>query len=215
MRKAILGLQLFAGFYPLNPNLGQVMQSHVEGVSVDLSYLAHFQVSAANAVAADTDAVHAAITCSADSVVAVATGFTAPPVPRNITATAGGTAGDIKAVQVTVTGTNYADEVITETLPAFTVDTAGSVVGNKAFKTVTGVSIPAMDGAGATVTIGFGDKLGLPFKLSHNTVIATYLDNVKEGTAATVAVSSTAVDGNTIDLNSALNGKVVDSYLFV
>lgn len=204
-----------SGFYPYNPNLGQVMQSGVEGVSIDRAFIAHFQVSAANAVAADTDAVHAAITASDTEETEVTTGFTAPAVPRNITATAGGTAGDIKAVQVVVTGTNYADEVITETLPAFTVDTAGSVVGAKAFKTVTKVEIPAMDGAGATVAIGFGDLLGLPFKLAHNTVLAAYLNNVKEGTAPTVAVSATALESNTIDLNSALDGHVVDAYLIV
>lgn len=64
-----------------------------------------------------------------------------------------------------------------------------------------------------TATIGWGDILGLPFLLSHNTVLAAYLDNALEATAPTVAVSATAVSGNTIDLNSALNGKNVDVYL--
>jgi hypothetical protein len=72
-----------------------------------------------------------------------------------------------------------------------------------------------MDGADVTVTIGFGDKLGLPFKLAHNTVLFAFLDNTKEGTAPTVAVSATDFEGNTIDLNSALAGKVVDAYLVV
>ena len=129
----------------------------------------------------------------------VTTAITNPSVPRNITATAGGTNTDIKAVQVTITGTNCMDEVITEVLPVFTVDTAGTVIGSKAFKTVTSISIPAMDGAGATVAIGFGEKLGLPYKLVHNTVLKTYLGNVLEGTAATVTTSTTAIDGNTID----------------
>ena len=200
------------GFYPFNPKLGQVMQTAVEGVNVDHAFMAHFQVSAANAVAAAAAGVLAAAATSTAATV-IETGFTNPAVPRNITATAGGTAGSIKAVQVKITGTNYADEVITEDLPAFTVDTAGIVVGSKAFKTVTKVEIPAMDGAGATVAIGFGDKLGLPFKLAHNTVLDAFLDNTKEGTAPTVAVSATAIESNTIDLDSALNGKVVDAYL--
>jgi hypothetical protein len=204
------------GFYPFNPLLGQLMQTGVEGVSVDRGFLAHFQVSAANAVAADNDAVHAAIACSADTTVTVETEFTAPAVPRNISATvACATAANIKAVQVKVTGTNYADEVITEDLPAFTAGTAGTVSGNSAFKTVTKVEIPAMNGADVTVTIGFGDTLGLPFKLAHNTVLFAFLDNTKEGTAPTVAVSATDFEGNTIDLNSALAGKVVDAYLIV
>lgn len=203
------------GFYPFNPLLGQLMQTGVEGVSVDRGFLAHFQVSAANAVAADADGVHAAIACSADTTVTVETGFTAPAVPRSITATAGGTAGSIKAVKVKVYGTNYLDEAISEELDAFTVDTAGVVESDKAFKTVTKVEIPAMDGAGVTVTIGFGDKLGLPFKLAHNTVLFAFLDNTKEGTAPTVTTSATDFEGNTLDLNSALAGKVVDAYLIV
>lgn len=203
------------GFYPFNPLLGQLMQTGVKGVSVDRGFLAHFQVSAANAVAADADGVHAAIACSADTTVTVETGFTAPAVPRSITATAGGTAGSIKAVKVKVYGTNYLDEAISEELDAFTVDTAGVVESDKAFKTVTKVEIPAMDGAGVTVTIGFGDKLGLPFKLAHNTVLFAFLDNTKEGNAPTVTTSATDFEGNTLDLNSDLAGKVVDAYLIV
>lgn len=66
-----------------------------------------------------------------------------------------------------------------------------------------------------TVAVGWGDKLGLPYKLAHNTVFKTYLDNTLEGTEPTVAVSATALESNTIDLNSALNGTVVDAYLIV
>lgn len=67
------------------------------------------------------------------------------------------------------------------------------------------------------VSVGWNDKLGLPFKLSHNTVIPgmTFLNNTREGTEPTVTVSATAIESNTIDLNSALNGTIVDSYLAV
>jgi len=200
--------------YPYNHKMGQKIQTDVDGVAVDRSFMAHFQVPAASAVLGTAAAAHAAIACAVTPVV-VTTAFTNPAAPRNVTATAGGTAGDIKAVQVVVEGTNYADEVITETLPAFTVDTAGIVTGSKAFKTITKVTIPAMDGAGATVTIGFGAKLGLPYKLTHNTVLHAFLDNAREGTAPTVTVSATALESNTITLNSALNAKIVDAYLIV
>ncbi len=143
------------------------------------------------------------------------TGITNPSVPRNITATAGGTTGDIKAVQVIVEGTNYNGDVITETLPAFTADTAGTVTGNKAFKTVTKITIPPHDGTGATTAIGFGSKLGLPYKLAHNTCLEAFIDNEKEGTAPTVATSETAIESNTITLNTSLSGKVVDAYFIV
>jgi len=200
--------------YPYNHKMGQRIQTDADGVALDRSFLAHFQVAAADAVLGTAAAAHAAITCALTPVVTT-TGFTNPAAPRNVTATAGGTAGDIKAVQVVIEGTNYAGEAISETLPVFTVDTAGIVTGSKAFKTITKVTIPAMDGAGATVSVGFGAKLGLPYKLTHNTVLHAFLDNAREGTAPTVAVSATVLESNTITLNSALNAKVVDAYLIV
>lgn len=199
---------------PYDISQGQSLTTDAKNVSVDRSFLAHFQVSATNATVASTIGVHAAVTSTA-STSNVTTGITNPSVPRNITATAGGTATDIKAIQVVIEGTNYNDEVITETLPAFTVDTAGTVTGSKAFKTVTKITIPAHDGTGATTAIGFGEKLGLPYKLAHNTIQSAYLDNTKESTEPTVTVSATSLESNTIDLNSALNSKVVDVYLFV
>lgn len=141
----------------------------------------------------------------------IATEITDPPCARNVSATAGGTAGDIKAVQVTVYGTNMLDEEISEVLPAFTVDTAGTVLGNKAFKKVTSFSTPAMDGLGATVSLGFGDKLGIPYKLSRNSLQykQTFLNDVVESTEPAVTVSATAIESNTLDLNSVLNGSAV------
>lgn len=201
----------------INARMEQNIATDAVAILADRAFCAHLQWAATEALVASTTGVHAAITAAADAATVVTTGFTQPICAKNITATAGGTAGDIKAVQVIVEGTNMADEVITETLPVFTVDTAGTVVGSKAFKTVTKVTIPAMDGTGATVAIGYGEKLGLPFKLAHNTVLTgmTFKDNTREGTEPTVAVSAIALESNTIDLNSALNSKVVDTYLMI
>lgn len=203
-------------FYPFNPNslAGAQQQTDVAGVLLSRAFLAHFQVSAAHAVAASNTGVHAAVT-DTGAPQTITTGLTSPAVPRNITATAGGTAGDIKAIQVTVTGTNFQDEVISETLPVFTVNTAGTVEGAKAFKTVTSVTIPAHDGTGATTAIGWGDKLGLPDMLPHNTVLHAFLADVREATAPTVVADADEVEKNTVDLNSALNGTAVDIYYLV
>ncbi len=200
--------------YPYNPNVSSKLQTDTPGVTVVRMQMAHLQVAAANATVASTTGIHAAVTDTGSQQV-VTTAITQPSVPRNITATAGGTATDIKAIQVIVAGTNYAGAAITETLPAFTVDTAGTVTGSKAFKTVTSITIPAHDGTGATTAIGFGEKLGLPDKLPHNTVLAAFLGDTKEGTAPTVAASATALESNTVDLNSALNSSVVDIYYMV
>lgn len=169
---------------------------------------------AADVPAASTTGVHAAVQDTGEQQV-VTTAIANPAVPRNLTATAGGTAGDIKAIQVTVAGTNALDAAISETLPVFTENTAGTVVGNKAFKTVTSITIPAHDGTGATTAVGWGDKLGIGHKLPRNTVVAASLNNVREGTAPTVAVSSSAIEENTVDLNSALDGTAVDVLFFI
>lgn len=164
---------------------------------------------------ASTTAVHAALAVLASGgPQVVTTGITNPDAPRALTATTGGTAADVAAVQVTVTGTDITGATITETLPIFTLNTATTVTGSKAFKTVTSYSVPAMDGTGATVAIGTAEKLGLPVCLARNTVIAAYLAGTKEGTAPTVAVSSTELASNTADLNSTLNGGavIVDLY---
>lgn len=165
-------------------------------------------LTTAQAAAASATGVHAAITDTGAPQV-VTTAITNPPYPRNITATAGGTAGDIKAIQVIVEGTNINDEVITETLPAFTVDTGGIVTGSKAFKTVTKITVPAHDGTGATTAIGFGVKLGLPEPLPTNTVLFANLNNVREGTLPTVAAHASVVESNTVQLSTALNGTAV------
>mgnify|MGYP001298806143 CR=1 FL=1 len=198
-----------SGFYPYNPGMGQEMQTDVEGVNVDRAFLAHFQVSAANAVATSNTGVHAAVTLTA-AAQDVATAITNPAVPRNliVKGNAAGITGN-----VVITGTNYADAAISETIA---LSGASAVEGNKAFKTVTNINLPAKTNeSGDTVSVGWGDKLGLPYKLAHNTVLVAFLGNTKEGTAPTVAVSSSAVESNTVDLNSALNGSLVDVYLLV
>jgi len=157
---------------------------------------------------ASTTGIHAAVTDNG-APQTVTTGINQPDVPRNITATAGGTAGDIKAIAVIITGTNAEDVVITETLGVFTENTPGTVAGLKAFKTVTSILIPAHDGTGATTAIGFGDVVGLGHRLARNTVPAAFLANTVESTAPAVVVSATDIESNTADLNSALNSTQV------
>lgn len=167
-----------------------------------------FSRSLGSPAAASTTAVHAAVTDNGSQQL-VTTGITQPDVPRNITATAGGTSADVKAVQVIVAGTNSEGVSITETLPAFTVNTTGTVTGSKAFKTVTSITIPAHDGTGATTAIGTGSKLGVGQRLTRNSVQNAYFGGTKEGTAPTVATSSSAVESNTVTLNSSLDGSAV------
>lgn len=195
--------------YPINHKMGQKIQSDAPGVAVDRAFIARFQVAAADAVAQDLVSVMAATPLTA-ATQAITAGLTSPAVPRSVRVkgNAAGITGD-----VVITGTNYADEEITETIA---LSGSNTVEGVKAFKTITKVDLPVETNVGTdTVSIGLGNKLGLPYKSAHNTVLAAYRDNAKEVTAPTVATSTTALESNTILLNSALNGTVIDAYLIV
>lgn len=123
--------------------------STVAGQAVpDFTYVVPAQVAAL------TNGVHAAVTDTGVQQV-VTTAITNPTRPARITATSGGTATDIADIQVTVTGTDAQDRVITEVLPIFTENSATTVTGFELFKTVTSITIPAHDGTGATTAIGW------------------------------------------------------------
>ncbi len=187
--------------YPYNHKMGQKIQTDIDGVEADRGFLAHFQVAADDAAAASVTAILAATALTTEAQ-AIVEDITNPAVPRSVTAkgSASGITGD-----VVITGTNAAGEEITETLA---LNGATAVEGNKAFATITQVDLPVESHEGTdTVSIGTGTKLGLPWLLSHNTVLVAYLDNAKEGTAPTVTVSATAIESNTIKLSSALGGK--------
>ena len=311
--------------YPYNHKMGQKIQSDIDGVELDRAFVSHFQVLAADAVAADANGVLSESNLS-DEAQEIITGITDPAVPRglSIKGNVSGITGD-----VVIEGKNFGDEVIDETIA---LDGSNTVLGAKAFKSVDSINLPvqihipaaqtetkevtaAVSSAGditlsltavilgdaspkevvvalatdeesvtkvaekivdalnadediseyfiasneagvitlaaltplandATlslaftdtdttsvtmggstngtagvaydkVSIGFSDILGLPYKLSYNTVLYAFLDNAKEGTDPTVTVDDDEVEKNTIDLNSALNGTVVDVYLLV
>lgn len=141
--------------------------------------------------------------------------FHQPPCARTITATAAGTQNDTGAVSVIVYGTNINDEVISETLPAFTVNQSATKTGSKAFKTITSVFLPSHDGTGATVSIGYSDALGVPFMFSKKPYLRATLDGVIEANAPTQVNDADEIEKNTVDLNSSLNGKEVCLYYFL
>lgn len=142
-------------------------------------------------------------------------GIKQPSEPRNITATAGGTAGDIGNVAVKVYGTNFNDEPIEEELPYFTADTAGTATGTKAFKTITKIDVPAHDGANATTEIGFGSLFGLPYKFK-NKFIQVAFGGTWEASAPTISINSDELCKNTIQIAGTLDGeKDVDIFIYL
>lgn len=163
-----------------------------------------FEVALGSPALGTTTATHAAITSPDTGTTVVTTAITNPDVPRNLTITgsASGMTGN-----VVIAGTDANDAALSET---FALNGTATVVGAKAFKTVTSITVPAkVNASGDTVVVGRGAKLGLGRYLVRNTIIAAYLANVREGTAPTVAVSSSVLASNTVTLASALDGTAV------
>lgn len=178
----------------------------VYGITVDKGSIAHIELTAAQAVAADPDGLLDG-TALGTGATTVTTFLNPIPYPRNLTIVASAAqTGD-----AVITGTNIADKAITETL---TINGTSPVIGTLAFKTVTSVLLPVKAGT-ENVDLGWGDKIGLPFMLTKKSLAMACLDGVIETTAASVVADADELHKNTVDLNSALNGKVVDLYFFL
>lgn len=171
----------------------------ISGSQPRISTMLHAAVLlGANAVILADTAMHVSDPTEVDTFAAQ------PDVPRNLTVK--GNDANVTG-DVVIEGTNAAGAPITETIA---LNGSSVVVGNKAFASVTLITLPPYDTANTErVRVGTGAKLGLPKPLNLNTVLAAYLNNVREGTAPTVTVSSSALESNTVSLNSALNGSSV------
>lgn len=159
-------------------------------------------LGADNAVLADTAMASGATT---DVTVFAAQ----PDAPRNLTVK--GNASTV-AGNVVITGKNAGGETITETIA---LNGSALVTGNKAFASVSNINLPAYASANTErVRVGTGAKLGLRTAITRNSVIAAFLGGVRETTAPSVTVSGSALESNTVTLNSALSGSpvIVDFY---
>lgn len=134
-------------------------------------------------------------------------------VARNVTVTHTAVGATDTLGTIVVVGTDITGSTITETI---TPSVGATVQGTKAFKTITSVTGAdwVINEGNDTITVGYGDVLGLPVCLSRDTVLNAYLNGVRESTRPTVAFSDSAVCSNTVDLSSASNGNevIVDYY---
>lgn len=130
-----------------------------------------------------------------------------PDVPRNITVAPWATTGAIGAGNVVVTGTDALGGVISENL-LFGAGQGSTVVGLKAFKTLTSVQVPATTNSGAKLSIGVGSSLGIRRCVDRPGDLAwTEYGGVYETTRAVMrAGSATAVSLNTVQPNGTLDG---------
>ena len=206
---------------PYKHHFGQRITTDGER-DADRAFVAHLQWPATEAAVADGDGIvdGAATTTGAEAKPVVITpaseDFIAqPPCPRNLTVTvAATTAGHVAGADVVVKGWDADGEPISEGF-TFVAGTPATKTGNLAFAEIESITIPVQLGDSVTVDAGYGAKLGIGYKLAHNTLVLTYHDNTIESTAPTVAVDAAKLSANTIQLSTTLNGKVIDVYLLV
>ena len=163
-----------------------------------VSAIGHINFPLPSAISAT--ALHAAITMPATSTTTTTTGFTQPDMARVPTAkgSASGITGNF-VINGTLKGV-----AVSQTIA---LSGASEVAGTKAIDAIVSTVCPAkVNSSGDTVSVGVSNKLGLGVLLVRNTVTKAYLGNVLEGTAPTVTVSGTALESNTITLNSAITG---------
>ena len=114
---------------------------------------------------------------------------------------------------IEIVGTDIDDQVLTESIIAAE---DATVQGTQAFKTivsVTGVGwVISAPGNEDSLEIGFGELIGLPDYLLHDTVLFATLTNVREAVHPTVTSSTTVLALNTVDLATALGGTTVVIY---
>lgn len=176
-----------------------------------------WSMSIINPAAPDTDGVHSTVavgisTASYTFTSAEAIVHTAGVAgrARNITVnffdnTGANNNGVPNAGTAIVTGKNLLNETITETFTS-TDNTANTVTGTQAFKSVTSVACTAGDDAGYCVSIGFGSKFGFPSTLLATTqVLLTDVDGSVDG-SATVTADNDEIEKNGITWNTGPNG---------
>jgi len=140
-------------------------------------------------------------------------------VPRNVTATV--THGSsVVAMTILVTGYDYYGAPMSELLTIAATGTSQTAAGKKAFKYIYSVAFTAAaDATANTANVGWGDVLGLPYRLPAVTDFftnGTYFNSVLESTAPTVvaavdtaATTTTGDVRGTVDLNSATDGSAI------
>lgn len=142
-----------------------------------------------DAKAADTTGIHAAITGNG-SIQNITTAITNPDEPRNGTITGSvGASGDI-----VLTGLVRGVED-TETIA---LDGTNTVQGNKPFDIVTNIKVPAELTSPKTVSIGWGDKIGLTNEISAVSKVYKVVINSIDVTS-TYVTSKVDADYGTID----------------
>lgn len=200
------------GFYPMKLAWQWLAQTEVAGTTAQVHTILEFALG--SPVVADVDR----IVTSVDMKVGAYTIAAQPDVPRNITVTQTAGATEDTNGTIVIVGTDINGTAITETL---TPNAGATVAGAKAFKTVTSVTgvgwvVDGVEGTKDTVTVGVGDLIGLPYYLpADSLVFAGTLGGTREATLPTLTRSSTVLDLNTVDFDSAWNSSAGVVFIMV
>lgn len=162
------------------------------------------------APALGSDAAILADTAMAETETTVVTAFAAQPAVAR-TLTVKGNHADV-AGNVVIAGLNIGGEPIVETIA---LAGTGVVAGLKAFAAVTAITLPTWVTANTErVRVGTGAALGLPVKLTRDSIVNAFLNGTREATRPTVTFHATQLENNKVTLNSALAGTavIVDLY---
>jgi len=188
------------------------LQTDAVNVPADEARAAFLHWTKEQGATADADGIIDGGACSATETVTLYPddGHAVLPCARNVTATSGGTAANIKAVRVKVYGKDINGYSKVEELPAFTADSATTVTGSVAFTEINKITVPAMDGAGVTVDLGFGDKYGIPYKFASNPL---YLASV-DGATKTATFNKVNGEYTTVSFQTAPANKPAALVLF-
>ena len=148
--------------------------------------------------APSTTAIHAAI----NSAALVTAGITQPDFPRALTIVGAGS-GHNPTGTVVINGTDIRGTVISDTL---TLNSNTTVVGVKAFASVTSIDFTGVSGndANNTIAVGTGAPLGLARIMDADEYINGSVDGVFEATRATVTIDSANLCKNTVSFNTTL-----------
>jgi hypothetical protein len=161
---------------------------------------------------ASVTTVHAAITLPDTGTTVVTTGITDPGHYRCISIK--GSAAEITG-DVVIAGTDWTGAVITDTLAANDDDT---VVSEKAFMTVTSITVPVKTTAADTISVGVADVFGLTRPVAVDTdvlYVGFAADAVNASTFTYEDAASVDTDNNTVTLTTgitALDDLIIDFY---
>jgi len=189
----VIPLLAMGAWYPFNPRNGD-MQTDAGGlVRAQQCHVAHFEWASPD-VAAATAVCNVTPTAAIARVVTGAT-LTQPDDCRCLAVKAPTTYSGV----VTVTGTNIAGQIISET---FTLSGTSATNGDKAFKTVTAVTVPANE----QIQVGTTDKLGLPYKANYIVPFAGFRDGSMDSSPPNVTSDPDKIELNTSDPYRTMNG---------